>query len=63
MLYFLAIESARESIHIQNAYFVPTRQIREALIRAARRGVDVRIMVPGLRDRGFLLTSLSDLLN
>lgn len=47
MLYFLAIESARTSIHIQNAYFVPTRQIREALIRAARRGVDVRIMVPG----------------
>ena len=47
MLYFVAIESARKSIHIQNAYFVPTRQIREALIRAAKRGVDVRIMVPG----------------
>ncbi len=47
MLYFVAIESARKSIHIQNAYFVPTRQIREALIRASRRGVDVRIMVPG----------------
>jgi cardiolipin synthase len=47
MLYFVAIQSARKSIHIQNAYFVPTRQIREALIQAARRGVDVRIMVPG----------------
>jgi peptidoglycan/xylan/chitin deacetylase (PgdA/CDA1 family) len=23
----------------------------------------LRIMIPGLRDRGFLLTSLSDLLN
>lgn len=47
MLYFVAIQSARKSIHIQNAYFVPSRQIREALIQAARRGVDVRVMVPG----------------
>jgi cardiolipin synthase A/B len=47
MLYFVAIESAQKSIHIQNAYFVPTRQIRQALIRASQRGVDVRIMVPG----------------
>jgi cardiolipin synthase len=47
MLYFVAIQSARKSIHIQNAYFVPTKQIRESLIQAAKRGVDVRIMVPG----------------
>jgi cardiolipin synthase len=47
MLYFVAIQSARTSIHIQNAYFVPTPQIRRALIAAAKRGVDVRIMVPG----------------
>jgi cardiolipin synthase len=47
MLYFVAIQSARKSIHIQNAYFVPDAQIREALIQAARRGVDVRIMIPG----------------
>jgi len=47
MLYLMAIESARKTIHIQNAYFVPDRQIREALVAAARRGVDVRIMVPG----------------
>ncbi|HEY7213003.1 MAG TPA: cardiolipin synthase [Thermoanaerobaculia bacterium] len=47
MLHYVTIQSARQSIHIQNAYFVPTRQIRQALIDAARRGVDVRIMVPG----------------
>lgn len=47
MLYYVAIQSARKSIHIQNAYFVPNRQIRNALIDAAKRGVDVRIMVPG----------------
>jgi cardiolipin synthase A/B len=47
MLYYVAIQSARKSIHIQNAYFVPTPQIRKALVQAAKRGVDVRIMVPG----------------
>lgn len=47
MLHYVAIRSAKKSIQIQNAYFVPTRQIREALIDAARRGVDVRITVPG----------------
>lgn len=47
MLYYLAIESATQSIHIQNAYFIPDRQIRDALVRAAKRGVDVKIMVPG----------------
>ncbi len=47
MLYYVAIESARKSIHIQNAYFVPDAQIRASLIRAAKRGVDVRVMVPG----------------
>ena len=47
MLFILAIESARKSIHIQNAYFVPDAQIRTALIAAAKRGVDVRVMVPG----------------
>jgi cardiolipin synthase len=47
MLYVVAIGSARKSIHIQNAYFVPDGQIREALVQAAKRGVDVRVMVPG----------------
>ena len=47
MLYFMAIQAARKSIHIQNAYFLPDNQIREALISAAQRGVDVKVMVPG----------------
>jgi cardiolipin synthase len=47
MLYILAIQSAKKSIHIQNAYFVPDAQICNALIEAAKRGVDVRVMVPG----------------
>jgi cardiolipin synthase len=47
MLYFVAIQSATTSIHIQNAYFLPDDQVREALEKAVRRGVDVKIMVPG----------------
>jgi cardiolipin synthase A/B len=47
MLYFMAIQAAQKSIHIQNAYFLPDKQIREALISAAQRGVDVKVMVPG----------------
>jgi cardiolipin synthase len=47
MLYFMAIQSARKSIHIQNAYFLPDLQIRNALIAAVARGVDVKVMVPG----------------
>jgi cardiolipin synthase len=47
MLYYMCIQAARKSIHIQNAYFLPDRQTRNALIRAVQRGVDVRVMVPG----------------
>ena len=47
IFYIVAIQAAEKSIHIQNAYFVPDARIREALIRAAKRGVDVKIMVPG----------------
>ncbi|MGH9442068.1 MAG: cardiolipin synthase [Thermoanaerobaculia bacterium] len=47
MLYYMSIQAARKSIHIQNAYFLPDKQTRDALIRAAQRGVDVEVMVPG----------------
>jgi cardiolipin synthase len=47
MLYYVAIKSAVRSIRIQNAYFLPDQQVREALVKAVQRGVDVRIMVPG----------------
>ena len=47
MLYFMAIQAANKSIHIQNAYFLPDKQLRNALVSAAQRGVDVKVMVPG----------------
>lgn len=41
------IGSANERAWIMSAYFVPSRRFRKALRRAARRGVDVRLVVPG----------------
>ncbi len=41
------IGSAHKRAWIMSAYFVPSRRFRKALRRAARRGVDVRLVVPG----------------
>ncbi len=45
------IDLARQEILIANAYFVPTLRFREALIRAARRGVRVRLLIQGNSDQ------------
>ncbi len=52
--YLLAIQEARDSIHITSAYFVPDAQILKALIAAAKRGVDVKIIMPGVTDSGLV---------
>ena len=49
LLLYMAIQAARHRIWIESAYFVPDRQIRQALVAAAGRGVDVRIVVPGAK--------------
>lgn len=46
LLHYMAILEARHSITIQNPYFLPDSQARDALLAAVRRGVDVRIMIP-----------------
>lgn len=46
-LYFLAIACAGEHIDLTAAYFAPRPAFVEALVGAARRGVEVRILVPG----------------
>jgi len=48
--YILAINAATKSIHITCAYFVPDAQILDALTKAARRGVDVQIILPGVAE-------------
>jgi cardiolipin synthase len=51
--YLKAIGEARQSIVIANAYFVPGRKLRRALIMAARRGVQVRLMLQGRYEHFF----------
>lgn len=43
------IQNARARAWIMSAYFVPSRRFRKALRSAARRGVDVRLLLPGAR--------------
>jgi cardiolipin synthase len=47
LLYIISIVSAAKSIYIANAYFVPDKDTMRALEGAVRRGVDVRVIVPG----------------
>jgi phosphatidylserine/phosphatidylglycerophosphate/cardiolipin synthase-like enzyme len=43
------MDGAAIRVWIMSAYFVPSRRFRKALRRAARRGVDVRLLLPGPR--------------
>jgi cardiolipin synthase A/B len=52
--YILAIQEAKRSIHITSAYFVPDPQTVDALCGAARRGVDVKVVLPGVSDSGLV---------
>jgi cardiolipin synthase len=45
-IYLAAIDRARSHIFITQAYFIPDHEILHALLAAARRGVDVRVIVP-----------------
>jgi cardiolipin synthase len=47
LMVLLALTAAHKSIDIENAYFVPDSLTVEALTAAAKRGVRVRIIVPG----------------
>jgi cardiolipin synthase len=50
LLYLLAISSARKTIFITNPYFVPDDLLKEAMLKAAARGVRVVVLGPGKID-------------
>lgn len=52
--YAVALREAKKSIHITNAYFAPDAQIFNALLDAARRGLDVKIIFPSISDAGLV---------
>ena len=49
-----AMNEARTSIYLTNAYFVPDPQLLATLEAARRRGVDVRLILPGKTDSWFV---------
>lgn len=46
-LFALAVAGARHTLYISNAYFVPDASMLEHLTAASKRGVDVRLLLPG----------------
>lgn len=47
LMYLMVITAARRSIELSSSYFVPDDLAVDALVDAAKRGVRVRIIVPG----------------
>lgn len=45
--YRLALQQARREVVIANAYFIPGVQLQRALLRAARRGVKITLLLQG----------------
>ena len=45
-----AITLSQRSVHLTTGFFVPTPDMRHALMTAARRGFDVQLIVPGQSD-------------
>jgi cardiolipin synthase len=45
-MYLEAIDRANSHVYLTHAYFVPDRALKAHLIEAARRGVDVQLLVP-----------------
>ncbi len=52
--YLRMIHMARKSIYIQTPYFIPDDDIKDALVIAAKSGIDVRIMIPCKPDHPFV---------
>ena len=50
VVYVSAITFAENSIHLTNSYFIPDDQTEKALTDAAGRGVDVKVILPGVTD-------------
>ena len=59
LMYLLAIASAKKTLRIENAYFLPDDLVRKELINASKRGARVEIIVPGKKIDQKLVRSAS----
>jgi cardiolipin synthase len=57
--YRIAIRAAKQRVYIANAYFFPGYRFMRELRRAARRGVDVRLVLQGQPDMPIVKTAAS----
>ncbi|HMN44947.1 MAG TPA: cardiolipin synthase [Povalibacter sp.] len=53
--YLEVMKHSSRRLWLTNAYFAPNKEMRQELIAAAKRGVDVRLIVPGFTDSGLIL--------
>ena len=51
--------STKQYLYIQSPYFLPPKPLQEALCEAAKRGVDVRLMIPKRGDRSIFISYAS----
>ncbi len=49
-LFIYSIKNAKRHIYLTTAYFIPGKRILRELIRAAKRGVALRLLLPGKSD-------------
>lgn len=53
-LYMRNLDKAQKRIHITSAYFTPDPSLREKMMGAARRGVDVQVLFPKYSNHAFV---------
>jgi phosphatidylserine/phosphatidylglycerophosphate/cardiolipin synthase-like enzyme len=51
------IDLAQKHVYLTSPYFLPPASIRQSIIRAAKRGVDVRILTAGKSDIAFITSA------
>ena len=59
--YMAAFASARQRIHVAHGYFLPDRGVVRAIVAAARRGVEVRLLLAGRSDVPFAMAATRSL--
>ena len=59
LMYLLSIAAATRSIDLSMAYFVPDKLALEALVTAMKRGVKVRILLPGVYTDSMIVRNAS----
>ena len=52
-----AIHNAESKVYMTDAYFAPDSQVLQEMEATARRGVDVRLLVPGTADERFVVSA------